>query len=98
MKLQDRWRSPFLIRVPLVDVDKGGVTDARLSVLMAGSGRNVLAPPAGSRVRQVRFSEDLPDGALAMIEDIHQHPDDGVKARYARLGFSVDRSTPARKR
>ena len=36
IKLQDRWRLPFLVKFPLVQVKKGTVTDALLKDLVAG--------------------------------------------------------------
>jgi hypothetical protein len=94
VKLQDRWRNPFLVRFPLVDVRKGVVTDDVLKRFLrrcerGSAGRGFLGKEFG-RVRQVRLADRvLEDEALRFIEDVIDHQDDGVKARYKRLGLSV---------
>ncbi len=37
VKLQDRWHRPFLVAFPLVEVNKGAITDARLKRYIEGS-------------------------------------------------------------
>ncbi|MBK8099826.1 MAG: ATP-binding protein [Planctomycetes bacterium] len=95
VKLQDRWHHPFLIQVPLMQVEKGAVTDDRLRDLMAskpGSGGSRLPVVVPGEVRQVRLSDlgRAPD-ALRLLQDVVDHPHDGVKARYRQLAVSVDR-------
>jgi len=105
IKLQDRWMSPILVKFPLVAIQKGSVTDdilARYSAInkakTAGSARNTPAFKHYSSVGQADFGRvpriplyDIPLGqpAFAFIEDVLRHPDDGVKARYERLGLSI---------
>ena len=105
VKLQDRWMSPVLVKFPLVNVNKGLVTDdilARYSAInnakTTGSGRNtpmlkrdfsMLLPEFGQVPRIPLYDIPLEEPAFAFIEDVLQHPDDGVKARYKRLGLST---------
>ncbi len=95
VKLQDRWHRPFLVQFPLVPVRKGAVTDAALRGIVAGrmtgSALRKLVLPKKGQVRQGRVSESLSDDELAFIIDVFQQRDDGVKARYRRLGWSVDK-------
>ena len=62
VKLQDRWRKPFLVQFPLVDVPKGMVTDAVLKRLLTkDSGldffreRGFSTRDLGSENRERRF-------------------------------------------
>lgn len=99
VKLQERHRSAFLVRVPLVRVEKGSVTDDRLlRVAQAGSNtRSVLTDSAGSwadvgasgeagRIRTA--DEPLSANELELIHDVLSHPQSGVGERYVRLGWS----------
>ena len=96
-KLQDRWTKPVLVQFPLVDVTKGLVSDdmlARYSVAnrgkAAGSGRKTSLLPELGQVRRVPlFDVPLNDTAFSFLQDIIEYPDDGVKARYKRLGMSA---------
>ncbi len=97
VKLQDRWTQPVLVRFPLMAVSKGSVTDVALNrylhrkstgtVRMGGQGLEF------ARVSRV-LAEDEPlnHDELAFLDDIIHHPDDGVKARYLRLGMSIGRA------
>ena len=105
VKLQDRWTSPIHIQFPLVNINKGSVTDdilARYSAInnakTTGSGRNTLELRHNSSELLSVFGQvprvplyDIPlnEPAFAFIEDVLQHPDDGVKSRYKRLGIST---------
>jgi hypothetical protein len=96
VKLQDRWRRPFLVRFPRLDVPKGAVTDPRLARWLAeeraGSAGTGPALADLGQVRRVpRADRPLSSADLSFIEDVVRHPDDGVKARYQRLGFSGHR-------
>ena len=105
VKLQDRWMSPVLVKFPLVNINKGSVADdilARYSAInnakTTGSGRNtpvlkndfsMLQPELGQVPRIPLYDIPLEAPAFAFIEDVLQYPDDGVKARYKRLGLST---------
>ncbi len=96
VKLQDRWTSPVLVQFPLVEVRKGLVTDAVLEAFLRGSMtlsglRQAVRQESGEKGRS--RVEDIIDreGALTVVHDIIRHSDDGVDARYRRLGFSTDK-------
>lgn len=171
VKMQDRWREPFLVQVPPVVIAKGAVTDAVLHAYLdrkhAGSGtwRRMAAENGGfgrvpggdepltrlsglpsrseigldesksspvslalpqapaaqarssaaspgtcstepshidggvtPRAEPITNSEPstsapLDDSAIAFLRDVITHPDDGVKARYRRLHWSMSRGT-----
>lgn len=101
VKLQDRWRQPFLVRFPLVHVKKGSVTDERLSQLLRGNssrtGRfGADAGEFGGDQQVPVLDEGLNDESLAFLEDVLRHCDDGVRVRYQRLGMSVRRGMALR--
>ena len=96
IKMQDRWRSPFLVQFPLVEAKKGMVTDELLESVQSGrlswsgfrervGADSLLA--AHSRDRDTTLNE----GAVRLLHDVAQHPQDGVDARYKRLGVSADK-------
>ena len=105
VKLQDRWTSPILVKFPLVNINKGSITDdilARYSAInhtkMTGSGRNtpmlkrdfsILPSEFGQVPRIPLYDIPLEEPAFAFIEDVLTFPDDGVKTRYKRLGLSI---------
>ncbi len=99
LKLQDRWRRPCLVRFPLIPIEKGRVTDAELRRFLDSERRlephsaRSGTPVAGSGdMGRVRSSAEPLDGeALRVLEDVMEHPDDGVRERYRRLGLSGDR-------
>jgi hypothetical protein len=96
VKLQDRWRQPFLVQFTLVDAKKGVVTDELLAGIQEGaiSWRELReCAGADSRVgpRSRAAAAALAEGAIALLHDIAQHPHDGVDARYKRLGISADK-------
>lgn len=96
VKLQDRWRQPFLVQFPLVDAKKGAVTDELLHQVQHGkiswaafrdrTGGYFTSP---SRSRQNAMS--LEEGAVALLCDVFHHPDDGVDLQYQRLQVSADK-------
>lgn len=97
VKLQNRWHKPFLVQFPLMNIEKGSISNGDLQAYMrlsqTGSGRRRLQTQGFKQVRQVRLQDNmvLNDDELAFLEDVTQHRDDGVKARYKRLGWSVDK-------
>jgi hypothetical protein len=96
VKLQDRWQSPFLVRFDPAHVEKGFVDDATLRALLSEkrghSGRNTFGKASAQRVRHLRFSDDgVETDGMALLLDCVQFPDDGVRPRYLRLGFSIEK-------
>lgn len=93
VKMQDRWRKPFLVRFPLVSIDKGGMTDEKLAKYLLGTADSGVLGRNNHDFGQVRrvLSPDnvFNDEALTFLEDVVSHPQDGVKARYTRLGISI---------
>ncbi len=98
VKLQDRWRKPFLIDLPHRKVTKGAITDSDLA----------RRPPRPQTLSTTRAPENLGIDALArsrapdeameedarrFMEDVETHPNDGVDARYRRLGMSADKGS-----
>ena len=97
IKLQDRWMRSFLVQFPLMDIKKGSITDdilARYSALQKAktthSGRNTSVLANAHQVPRIPLYDIALQGpAFALIEDVLNHPNDGVKTRYRRLGFSI---------
>jgi hypothetical protein len=96
VKLQDRWRQPFLVRFPLVQAKKGLVTDEILQQLQEGtiSWQELRERAGADNVAGARSRGDagsLENGCVALLHDIATHPADGVDIRYKRLGVSADK-------
>jgi len=95
IKLQDRWMKPVLVKFPLVDIQKGAVTDEVLLRYFSGislgnthSSRKMSVPPVFDVFRRIPFDVILEKSALQLLYDILTHPQDGVRQRYRRLGIS----------
>lgn len=97
VKIQDRHTQPIHIKFPLVNINKGSVTDAMLgrysavnNSKSAGSGRKTFAETYFAQVPQVRLLDNpLNSDAFRLLSDIITYPDSGVKVRYKRLNLSV---------
>ena len=94
IKLQDKWRKPFLVQFPLMNFQKGLVTDSVLAKYLrqntTGSSRKSPVLPEFQQVPQVPLLDNaLNEGAFIFLEDILTYPNDGVKIRYKRLGLSA---------
>lgn len=94
VKLQDRWREPFLTRIPHCQIDKGSVSDEDIRVYMrrraTGSRVSLRERPEYGRVPRIPLGEGpLKGSGLALLEDVSLHPSSGVKERYTRLGLGV---------
>jgi len=96
VKLQDRWVKPFVVNFPLVQFKKGLVTDELLSRLLSGSTTlsalkrrmdKEFVEKRRFRIKDIVLEED----AFGFIEDIDEYENDGVDARYKRLGLSADK-------
>lgn len=103
VKLQDRWRRPFVVQFPHVVHAKGLVTDDELSRFSVRE----TAHSASTRVdngtengfgRVLRRDEPLDEQTLAFIDDVLRYPDSGVKERYRRLGWTMERGTRIKNR
>lgn len=83
VKMQDRWKSPFLVRFPLVPVKKGSVSDAMLSEYLRGKDSLRVLGPIDCTLDRDEYH--------FLLEDVTNHRDDGVKARYNRLGWGANK-------
>jgi len=96
VKLQNRWRRPFLVEFPLVSIKKGLVTDEILKQYVrscgTGSRRKRFVDREFKQVSQVQIDDKvLNEDEFVFLQDIIEHEDDGVKIRYKRIGVSVGR-------
>ncbi len=103
VKLQDRWHRPFKIRVPLIPVAKGEITDSMIRDLSEARGtlsgvmrRQGTVNGALGRIRGA--DQGLNAEELEFVADVIRHPDSGVNDRYRRLGWSADRGTRVKRR
>ncbi len=92
VKLQDRWSSPFLIRLPLIPVRKGSVTDEMVKEAMAG-----YSPNSGSKtplqsnqpsVPPVSQRNELTEIEKEFLIQVWKHPLNGTVQKYKRTGLS----------
>jgi len=101
IKLQSRYRKPFMVKFAKFDVEKGSVLDEDLERLAAPttplSGRieprkakNVTLAVSRSPDNQVTEEE------FRLLSDVQAHPYDGVDARYRRLAWSAERGNRAK--
>ena len=95
VKLQDRWTRPFLLKFPLVNIQKGLVTDDVLLRYFSGISPKIThslgktsVPAEFDVFRRILFDVTLEKHALEFIYDILTHPFDGVRQRYRRLSLS----------
>ncbi len=107
VRMSDRWRRPFLVRFPRVDVPKGAVSDAALARWLAeraAGSRGVPRDFGGTqgywaRVRRVpRPLRPLHPDELRFIDDVVTSPLDGVKVRYQRQSLSGHRGNAIKER
>lgn len=92
VRLQGRWYKPFLVRFPLVEVDKGKVSDQEL----AGQSASFSALTADIRAQEaqkgeivpMRMAEKLTKEEIELLRDVMEKTTCGVAERYSRLGFS----------
>ncbi len=94
IKLQGRWKRPFLVKFPLVPVDKGSVSDELLSSYLSGKRLSPLSQSInGNYLRNGHFPslDSLSGDALAFMKDIFNFPNDPIVVRFKRLGFGCKR-------
>lgn len=106
VKLQDRWVSPFMVRFPLVPIEKGRVTDSCLrargpgnGVFRAGQSLRGDVPDVPPAPRVTAEPREHLDGAelSRLLDDVVKHPAAGVTERYHRLGLSRRKGTLLKK-
>ena len=96
VKLQDRWKQPFVVEFPLVEISKGVVTDELLRSLQSGrlslsELRERVGLDSRSKSRSRTGAVRWDNRAFALLHDIACYPEDGVDVRYKRLGVSIER-------
>ena len=92
VKLQDRWRQPFLVDFPHVPVAKGSVNDERLRAYLDGT--LTLSAPSPPGAQEIAgLGRPRPADETRFLEDVRAFPDDGVDSRYQRLNLSADAGT-----
>lgn len=100
VRLAERWDRPFLVQVPPIELASTSLGDDALVRFLREtrqSPRNGWGPPAYSPhaptlpgvSRGPPTDRALSDRSLALLRDILQYPDDGVKRRYIRLGLTI---------
>lgn len=100
VKLQDRWRRPILVKIPLVDVAKGAVTDDLLKRYLNRTlkQKELRVEVLKKRTKSLNEGDDrlLTLDEFRLFHDVLQNPDDGVAARYQRLELSGRRGQEAK--
>jgi len=96
VKLQGRWFEPFLIKIPLVRVKKGLVTDKTVKAKMGGY--FTYSQPVGAKkgnlggisaAHKSETGKDITDIEKGFIIDIVNNPYSGVTKRYKKLNIST---------
>jgi hypothetical protein len=96
VKLQGRIQRPFLISIPEFRIEKGRVTDEQIREYMQDKVSQLGTEdqvPENTAEEQLEPSGDGDGSSLgcpdiAFLQDVVDHPDGGVAARYKRLGLS----------
>jgi len=95
VKLQDRWTKPVLVQFPLCVVKKGAVSDERL---LEYSNRKTLSGEWRTETKDNSTFWQLPTAdaelsseELTFLDDVKNHPDDGVSIRYKRCNLSGEK-------
>ena len=97
VKLQGRIPRPFLISIPEFGIEKGRVTDDQIrqyrkeKTPQTADADRVADDAVGETQGTVGESDDGPAHGpeIAFLQDVVDHPESGVAARYQRLGMSV---------
>ena len=96
VKLQGRIPRPFLISIPEFNIKKGSVTDDHIREHMRQKKCLVeVEGPLPDDAQEAQDSNAKAPGTvltaldIAFLEDVQDHPDSGVAARYQRLGLSA---------
>ncbi|MHB9068789.1 MAG: ATP-binding protein [Sedimentisphaerales bacterium] len=96
-KLQGNFPHAFLLKVPHVNINKGAVTDSLLKSYFTEirskttpSGRKTSIETYFARLPHLpMFVLPLNEPAFVFLKDILDYPDDGVEARYKRMGMTI---------
>jgi hypothetical protein len=96
VKLQGRIPRPFLISIPEFNIRKGRVTDEQIGQYMKDRVGQFGAEdrmPGVTATENEGAAEDTANNSsggpeIVFLQDVADHPDSGVAARYQRLGLS----------
>lgn len=95
VKLQGRIPRPFLIAIPEFEIQKGRVTDEQIRQYMRDKISQFDTESQVSddtSAKKEGFSDDADNSSdladIVFLQDVRNHPESGVAARYKRLGLS----------
>jgi Helicase HerA, central domain len=114
VKLQDNWMDPFVVQFPLVNIEKGSVSDDILRRYLTDKDSGVLKRQCSSEFWRRNLGIQIPvefdsiarlDGKdgnsherlFRLLLDIAKYREDGVDARYRRLGMSAGKGHELKK-
>ncbi|MBL4653823.1 MAG: ATP-binding protein [Flavobacteriales bacterium] len=95
VKLQDRWHQPILVQFPLMNIQKGYVTDTMIAnrVFTPKPAQSGLSNSQGLKSSTIRHNllayPPLKDECFQFLKDVLAHKLDGVNARYKRLRWGT---------
>ena len=96
VKLQDRFRQPFQIKIPFLDPGKRKILPYQEERADSRIPRNILnIEKNGAKFSEIPISINSAENQLLI--DILKYPTDCVTARYQRLGFSARKGNHAKK-
>lgn len=99
VKLQDRWREPFLVRIQHMPFKKGAITEEILKASMRNSRASGLVMNNFEGIERIRFEDRcLSSDELEFLEDVVKRSGDSVSERYKRLAMSGERGTKVKER
>lgn len=94
VKMQDRWRQPFLVEFPLTPIQKGVVSDSMLRAYSAGERKILAESRCNGALIESDDAERFAIGALSedefrFLHDVVHHAADSVTNRYRRLEWGA---------
>ena len=96
VKLQTGYRKPFMVSFAKYHLEKGLIQDHDLQALTASSATLSASLVPQQREHHALAESRVPDQHVSpdhihFLRDVHDHPYDGVDARYKRLAWSADK-------
>lgn len=92
VRLQGRWYRPFLVRFPLVQLEKGKISDRELaaqSLSFSGPGAEILSvEEKKNEILAMRAAEKLSKEEIELLKDVMENITSGVAERYCRVNLS----------
>jgi hypothetical protein len=99
VKLQGRIPRPFQIAIPEFIIEKGKITDnfvkGHMQDIAPAFSEEDFRLPSHANIAESEKSapgpenETLKNFEISFLNDVQEHPDSGIAARYKRLGHSV---------